>query len=269
MPHHFLLVLYMKGIQMKTLAKFLLVVVVSLVCFASRVQAEEASDSNAFMTVNYSVGVYTKYMGQWNGYVYDNRPSVQGDVGVSFANGIYLDVWSARQIGAKKDGVNGNEIDLAIGWAGEVQGLSVDASLVYYDPTPFLDGRKDNVWAPILKVSKTYGDDSLSISPFVRMELNIPDVGSSFSGGAYFTGGAEAKVSLMKDLSFCVASYFTYDTGTYDGDQNVIFGQTASLQYVSGNLTFSLPSFMLTTPLESDACRKTETCFGISVKGTF
>jgi len=254
---------------MKLFMKFLLVVAVSSVCFANGVRAEDSSDSNSAVQVTYSVGAYTKYFGQWSGYVYDNRPSIQGDIGVSFANGIYLDIWSARQIGAKRDGVSGNEVDFTVGYATEVLGLSVDTSLTYYDLSPVLEGRRDNVWAPVIKVSKDFGGDSVSISPFVRMEVDIPDAGSSFSGGMYLTGGAEAKVSLMDDLSLCLASYFTLDDGAYDGDQNVIFGQTASLQYEVGSLTFSFPSFVLTTPLESDTCRKTETCFGFSVEGKF
>ncbi|MEI6191062.1 MAG: TorF family putative porin [bacterium] len=262
-------VLYTKGIQMKSFMKFLLVVAVSSVCFANGVRAEDSSESGSSMEVTYSAGVYSRYLGQWSGYVFDKRPSIQGDIGVSFANGIYLDIWSARQIGAKKDGVSGNEVDFTVGYATEVLGLSVDTSLTYYDLSPVLEGRRDNVWAPVIKVSKDFGDESLSISPFVRMEVDIPDAGSSFSGGMYLTGGAEAKISLLEDLSLCLASYFTLDDGAYDGDQNVIFGQTASLQYEIGDWILTLPSFLLTTPIESDSCRKTETCFGFSVEGKF
>jgi hypothetical protein len=99
--------------------------------------------------------------------------------------------------------------------------------------------------------------------------VDIPDVGSSFCGGVYLTGGAEMSLALLDKLSLVTSSYFTFDSGAYDGDQNVIFGQTASLQYEVDDWTISFPSFLLTTPLESDANRETETCFGISVEGKF
>jgi hypothetical protein len=249
-------------------SKLMMIAMISIVCFANGVRAEDSSESNSAMQVTYGVGIYSKYMGQWSGYVFDNRPSIQADVGASFANGVYLGVWFARQIGPEKDDVCGNEIDFTVGYATEVLGLSVDTSLTYYDCTPVLDGRANNIWAPVVKVSKTYGGESVSVSPFVRMEVDIPDAGSSFSGGTFTSGGAEAKISLMKDLNFCMSSYFTFDNGTYDGDQNVLFGQTASLQYAIGGVTIS-PTFLLTTPIESDASRKTETCFGFSVEGKF
>jgi hypothetical protein len=239
---------------------------VAVVCGVTR--HSQADESNAPVEVTYAMGAYTKYLGAWSGQVYDDRPSLQGDIGAAFANGIYLDVWFAKQVGPVH-GVPGNEMDFIVGWAGEVLALSIDTALAYYELEPNFDGRKDNAWAPAIKVSKTCGEDALSIAPFVRMEVVIPDSGSSYGDGMFLTGGVEAKLALLEPLSLATASYFTFDSGAYGCDQNVIFGQTAALQVAAGAWTLSLPSFLLTTPLESDAIRQTETCFGVAAESKF
>ncbi len=229
----------------------------------------QADESNAPVEVTYAMGAYSKYLGVWSGQVYDDRPSLQGSMGASLANGIYLDVWFAKQVGPVQHGTPGNEMDLILGWAGDVLAMSIDTSLAYYELEPNFDGRKENAWAPAMKISKTCGDEALRLSPFVRLEVVIPDSGSSYGDGLFLTGGAEANLALLEPLSLATASYFTFDSGAYGCDQNVIFGQSAALQVEAGAWTLSLPSFLLTTPLESDEIRQTETCFGIAAASEF
>ena len=242
----------------------IVVVLVGLCLVGSVVRAQ---DSNGIQTAC-TIGVYDKYLCQWSGNVPDRRTSIQADVGVTLPSGLGIDVWTARQIGAKKDGVDGNEIDLTLSWSGEILGLTVAPALAYYDFSPLAAGRTDNVWAPSVKVSKSYGKD-LSIAPFIRVEGDIPEKGSSFSGGMYTSVGVDLNAAITKALLFAFSPYVTYDNGDYSADRNYICGQVASLQYVTGNWTVVLPSFVLTSPLESDSSRKLETCLGCSAKYAF
>lgn len=245
-----------------TLKQFVMIALV-LVSQSIFVLAEETSDEKA-VSVSCSIGVYDKYLSQWSGAVLDIRPSVQGDVCVSFLNGFSIDIWTAKQLESQKDEVNGNEVDLSFGWSGEIFGLQIESALTYYDLSPIADGREDNVWAPNVKVSKAYGE-SVSLSPFIRVEMDIPDRGSSFDGGAYVSAGVDTVINLTKTEALNFSSYFTYDNGNYGADENCIYGQAASLQYTVGDLTITLPSIVLTTPLQADVDRETEACFGASV----
>ncbi len=244
--------------------KVVMALVIGLTCFAGgKVIAEE---TNSALEVTCSVGVFDKYLGEWTGSVFDRRTSAQGEVEVAFANGLYVDLWFTRQLGAVQDDLDGNEMDFSFGWAGEALGLDIDSAVVYYDLVPVMDGREDNVLAPYIKVSKTkaYGED-VELSPFARLEVAIPDKGSSFEGGVLSTLGVESSVSVMENASFCLANYYTRDDGVYGEDPNVIMGLAASLEFEIGGCTLVLPSFLMTQPLQDDANRETETCFGVSV----
>jgi hypothetical protein len=214
----------------------------------------------------YKVGIFNKYINQWNGYTYDSNPSIQSDLYTILSNGLYLDIWSAKQIDSKND-----EIDLSVGWYGDIDDYSLDISLAYYEVSPLLE-RENNVWASITKISYSENINDFIISPFTRSEINIPDIECSSNGGIFLTSGTDISLSLIDlidNVSLNNSFYFTYDSGVFDGDKNIIYGQTSSLQYKLNNFTLLSPSFTLTSPIETDSIRKTSTCFELSIHGEF
>jgi hypothetical protein len=232
----------------------------------TQVRAEE---TNFPFGVNYSIGVMSKYVSQWSSSVFDTRPSVQGDLGLSHESGLYVDAWFAFHSGETDDDLNGDEVDFIAGWSGDIGDYTLDSALVYYDLVPVVDGRVDNVWAPFVKVSKAIdlAPAKVELSPFGRVEVAIPEKDSSFDGGLLTTAGAELGLPMADVMDVKVAHYYTYDSGVYDGDENVILGLTASLETeVGGGMSLVFPSFQLTQPLSSDPDRETETVFGFSVK---
>jgi len=246
----------------------MMVVLVCLVCLSVNVFAEDDAVEPGGVTGSYSIGMFDKYMGQWSGAVFDKRSSIQGEITVDLPNNFYAGIWFARQIGAVRDDLDGNELDLNVGWSGEVMGMSVEPGLSYYDLIPVLDGRKDNIWAPNLKVSKNYDCGAWTISPFGRIEVPIPDTGSDFDGGMYLSVGAEDTMTFSDDFTICLSPYITYDDETYGAEENYIFFQCVSATYSIGDFDLS-PSFLLSCPILKDEGRKVETCFGISLSGGF
>lgn len=214
----------------------------------------------------YKVGIFNKYINQWNGYTYNSNPSIQSDLYTILSNGLYLDIWSAKQIDSKND-----EIDLSVGWYGDIDDYSLDISLTYYEVSPLLE-RENNVWASITKISYSENIDDFIISPFIRSEINIPDTESSSNRGIFLTSGTDIYLSLidlMDNVSLNNSFYFTYDSGVFDDNKNIIYGQISSLQYKLNDFTILFPSFALTSPIETDSTRKFSTCFGFSVNGEF
>lgn len=80
------------------------------------------------------LGVYSKYIAGIGG-VADDHPVVQGQCTKTFANGTYVNGWfseSLRDPGLSK--TYGNEIDLTLGWTGDISDKwSVDVHTAYYD----------------------------------------------------------------------------------------------------------------------------------------
>lgn len=80
-----------------------------------------------------NVGVYSKYIGG-NGGVPEDRPVIQGDCTKMFGS-MYANAWfsqSLRDPGLSKS--YGNEIDLTLGWAGDISDKwSADVHTAYYD----------------------------------------------------------------------------------------------------------------------------------------
>jgi len=251
-----------KGEEMKA-GIMLVVLVVGLM--ASVVDAQE---TNA-VEVSYTVGVVDKYLLPTGGTVYDGRTMMQGDLTVSLPNGLYVSFWGARGFGDLKDDLRGDEVDYIIGWASDVGPCAVDIALVYYDIAPVFKGRMDNIWAPYVKVSSPeYEFGQLAVSPFGRIEVDIPEAGSSFGGGAFFSAGVDSSYVLSDQVVVNYSPSLTYDNGAYDGEKNFICAQVISLDMTVGPLVVS-PNFLLTVPLQEDENREVETCFGLSVAGAF
>ena len=244
---------------------------VVLVLFSSGMaygQAEANSSDNA-VEVTFSSAFSDKYLSPWSGSVYDRRYSSQSDITVTFPNGFYASLWLAKQFGKVREGLDGNELDGIIGEAFEKHGATIDVSLSYYDLSPIMNGRANNIWAGVVKVSKAYTFADVEVVPFIRGELDIPEAGSDFSGGSLLTVGFETSVLMEEGFSFQVNHYYTYDSGSFGGDENVILGLSASAKFEIAGLECSFPNLVLTTPLSEDSDRKFEACSGFSVNGGF
>lgn len=220
--------------------------------------------------VSYSFGIYDKYQSEYSGFVFDERVSTQGDISLSFANGLYTGIWFAKQIGTDTEDMQSDEIDFYLGISGEKEGLNFDLALYYYDFVPVLGGQKDNVWAPTFSVSKDFSLGLITtLSPFLKVEVVIPEDGSSFNGGTYVSYGASLDIQATEKNIISLSTYFTHDSGAYDADENIIFNQKVSLESVFGNYLISFPEIFFSDPLLSDTERSGEYSVGGSVSSSF
>jgi len=81
----------------------------------------------AFAEVSASVGIANKYL--WRGLDLGNGDAaVSGDLKYTAGNGIYTGIW-----GSSGDSTAGSEYDLYAGWAGNMGGVNLDASIWSYN----------------------------------------------------------------------------------------------------------------------------------------
>jgi uncharacterized protein (TIGR02001 family) len=87
------------------------------------------ADDEATWTVEGSVSVMSDYV--WRGVTQtDGKPSLQGEFAVSHASGVYAGVWAANaDFDDPDDGID-HEIDVYLGWAGELaDGVELDLAV--------------------------------------------------------------------------------------------------------------------------------------------
>jgi uncharacterized protein (TIGR02001 family) len=86
------------------------------------------------VSLDYDIGVVSDY--RYRGLTLsDKAPAVQGGVTASAASGLYGSVWASTidEYGVGADGKGATvELDYALGWAGSLAGLDIDAAVTRY-----------------------------------------------------------------------------------------------------------------------------------------
>lgn len=112
-----------------------------------------------------------------------NDPAVQAGLTWAAGNGCYAGLW-----GSNVDFVAGDkadvEVDVSVGYAGEMDGLTYDLGLIYYAYPGARAGTKYDYWEGALKLGHSFGDVSWSAGFYYT-----PDNFAGTDDGVYLTTG--------------------------------------------------------------------------------
>jgi uncharacterized protein (TIGR02001 family) len=108
------------------------------------------------VSLDYEIGVVSDY--RYRGLsLSDKAPAIQGGVTASSSNGLYGSVWASTidEYGAGADGKGATvELDYALGWAGSLAGLDIDAAVTRYT---YPGGEDVAFFETPVTVSRTWG----------------------------------------------------------------------------------------------------------------
>ena len=137
----------------------------------------------------------------------DNDPAIQGGFDYSHKSGLYAGVWASNVSGYAGSSM---EMDLYLGWGGEIAGLSIDVGALRYDYPNTTN--KDNVTDEYhFGVSKKFGSVSTGLT------FNFSNDFYGAGDATYLDFGAE--MPLTKSITAAVHYGITdYDDNTRGTD---------------------------------------------------
>lgn len=213
-----------------------------------------------------SVTVMDKYVVN-KGITLHDGPVLQIDAFFGLRLGFYFDLWASKSL--DRLSINdsfGNEIDLTLGWAGNVRGFGVDAGIAYFDLIELFSLNGGDVVQPFIELNKTFiPADAHTLTPYVRVEIMLP-VGweGNPSSGAHIFAGVKHNWKVLDRLALNQKAAVMYDTGTFAGFSSGILGSYDLGLSVALTESVSVgPTFKVVFPVSDlDDGRKTEYAFG-------
>lgn len=196
------------------------------------VPVAEASEPKVAVTSHLSAS--NKYLAFGAGIKLSPDPVIQADISFNFDNGIYILLWGSTSLdgnyGKTKSGALdfGDEIDLGVGWSGQVEGLSVDIGTTYFDePMPGSFGANDVLYTH-LRVGKTF-KCGYTLTGVWENYWAMPN--SSLGGGNLVGLEVSKTYKLSEKLSAPIMIGAVYDDGGFGAGTGILIRGAASLSY--------------------------------------
>lgn len=179
------------------------------------------------------LSVSNKYLAFGSGIELTSKPVIQADIRVNLDN-VYVLLWGSTSLDGKygktqSGGLDfGDEIDLGIGWAGEINGLNVDIGTTYFDePLPGSFGTNDVLYTH-LRVGKTF-KCGYTLTGVWENYWAIPN---SPIGGGNLVGLEVSKTyKLTSKLSLPMMIGAIYDDGGFGAGTGILIRGAATLSY--------------------------------------
>ncbi|MEI6420314.1 MAG: hypothetical protein WCO30_01645 [bacterium] len=227
---------------------------------------ETVKEEEKVWKLSLSQSFYSKYMGT-DGEVYDKRAVSQTYLSLAhLPTGIYFSAWSNNPL--TSNGCS-DELDLTIGWSGDIGPLSLNLGVAYYD-LKYFGRRKDspNYLAPFIEVSKEIGIFGNKVTPYIRFEADYI-VGNSqdCTGGFQSSIGCRFSREVTEWLSLRADAGITLDDGVYDFQKNEVLFAKVGLDFSWKSVTFGpeLQVFHLCSHPGERADQQTNVAVGITV----
>jgi len=222
------------------------------------------------LSVSVSSKVWSKYLGG-TGRVALNKPVIQTDIFVSLPKGFYFDVWNSTGLDDSNLSSNfGDEIDWTVGWSGNViEKTYLDVGLAYYDCYELFRSKEYDAFAPYIEVGRPIELDSHTLTPFGRVEWNLP-VDSLVNSGTYSYAGIKHGWKISKNFLLKQKVDFLYDSGSFGVNSGWIGRYQGELSWqVFRVLSIEPISLKARTPITSMPGHKTETSVGAGATLSF
>ena len=173
--------------------------------------------------------VYSRYLGS-NGAIFHRDPVFQADITMAHDDGLYFNLWGSMGLESMEwNDDYGDEVDVTVGWAHEVSGISLDFGISYLELVD-LRHSEDDVWWFYAEASKPYElTEEVTLSPFAHLDY-YADAEFSYLK-PYIEAGAYTSVQLCEDVSFDMRTSLLYDTGIFGFDSGFIGKANAGINW--------------------------------------
>jgi hypothetical protein len=223
-------------------------------------------------SITWSTDIVSQYINIDDDELLHATPVIQSSLNVKFENGIYLYLWGSKSLDMDSPVENfGNEIDYAVGWAGQTGPVGVDVSVYYWSLSdPLLLKSHGDVVQSVIEVNKEFTLGQQTFTPYVQFLPTFPFDGTS--AGIYAAVGLKHSVDLTELLTFNQAGRIGYAApGIYGLTSGYIFRYDAAFAWqVSKNSVLRLPTFRAFFPITSLSDGRTnEYIFGAGYDRTF
>lgn len=194
--------------------KFLAISTFAALAFSTAVQAQEAEEQSAPVTISGEIGVVSDY--RFRGVsLSDNDFAVQGGITLTTQPGFYASAWASNiaEYGGAK-----TEIDLTAGWSGPIGPLDADVNVVgYFYP----NGEAVNYYEFAGSLGKTFGPLETKVGvAYSPKQDNLGEVDNTYVYGEanYAIGGTPVTLNARVG----------YEDGVYTGKTDYQFGATVA-----------------------------------------
>jgi hypothetical protein len=222
-------------------------------------------------SVSLWTGYRSKYIFSNGGNIYDD-PVLQADLFLLSKCGLMAELWYSMPADASGVGKDyATELELIVGWAGQVKGYDLSLGVGYYDLHPAFSFEKTDYTLLACEAAKEFRPwNSLTVSPFFRAESYFRLDG--FEPGVTLPRtGVRYKWEINRVLAIGGRGMVVYDPGIIKGDEAFIGNAEASLLWKLGNhLNLDIPYVKFVAPLsEVGDGRKEELVWGLAATYKF
>jgi hypothetical protein len=199
---------------------------------------------------SWSTDTLSQYLGGDTGARLHDKPVLQSNLNVQFANGGYLNLWGSKSLDRDAPSDNfGNEIDFTVGWTGTVGALGVDLSAAYWAlSNPLLFQSRGDAVQLTLELNREFKFGVHTLTPYVKIEPTFP-LDASASGG-YLHVGLRHKLVLTEGLSFTQGGRIIYDSGVFGNVNGYNLRYDSALVWnLSKNIALRLPTLRAFHPI--------------------
>jgi hypothetical protein len=185
------------------------------------------------ISVTASFSVASQYLAFGSGIQLSSHPVMQGGLFFSHRSGAYVSLWGSAGFDGdygRRDGQLdfGDELDLGIGWAGTLRGLSVNLSTTYFnEPLPDILGAFDIVYTH-LRIGKTLGSKVTLTGVWQNYS---PLHGSPYGGGNLIGLELSRPFQLTRSLTLPVMAGIVHDDGGIDAGKGILLRGSAVLSW--------------------------------------
>ena len=168
----------------------------------------------------FTTGIWSQFVLE-AGVVASKENVKQSSLTVAHPSGLYGNLWwSAGLNDADPNSDGADEVDVTLGWAGEILGLDIDTGISYFGnfPIDMVDGDQLRPYFLACKWFDLGKSKTHRIAPFAGMKAVFPVKGSMPNRGLLFPFGLKHRWQISKKWSFCQAASLSYHdwTGTLD-----------------------------------------------------
>jgi hypothetical protein len=211
--------------------------------------------AQAFAQDKVSVEMSTSWWSEYiysNGNVGDKGDDIQSNLTVTMPDGefgvpgrMFFNIWGSKSMDDGREHSFGNEIDLTVGWIGNVGDLKAVVWADYFDLHRLTDADGDVVRL-CGEVSKDFKLGDHTLTPFAAMIHNIILKGDD---GILPGAGLRHSLPITDKLTLSHSAEFDYDEGSCDNSAAFLFFYSAGLFWdISKNASVGM-QFKLFEPL--------------------
>lgn len=200
------------------------------------------------------------------GIVLHDRPVLQTSVTAATPSGVYANIFHSVGLDdGDLDSNFGDEIDVAIGWSGDIAGLvTLDANVAYYDIHELFHMPQGDIVVPYATLTRAWKLGNHTLKPRIQEWGFIPAYGDSGAATSLTGLGLKHEWKIFDFLTLTQEADAKHDNGgSPDTDSGWLVDYSIGLSWpITEHITLEVPGFRAVVPLEEFSDGREVECIG-------